>query len=598
MKFDQPTIVHTTVFPRVWLPEKEARPAHRDDPEDVKLSERLFSLAHDSYSWNRELFSERVDQLEGRSARYFEAQPGPFWWRLLAFVYVPLNYAIILCSPVFLIGLVALLYAWTWAAGFGLVPPFSNQPWLYDYFVYDAALVLAGAFALAVVVGFGFALYMACDPRSASARGFAYVAEDSTATIVFCGSKIRHHFTINAVVWPWIRPRRHAGFVRAWRHIQKDVEDWLKSELPNGGEIILTGHSLGGAIAQIAAYELRLPKLPLPNAYQVKHVVCWGSPRIGGARMRGLYRKSNKPNLHRNTRHIMRGGDIIPFLPPPPFYKHVGREFALSEDGVPVEGAAAPFWLSFLKIVQDVQEIWRKGPSSDGIFALEAASQNYTADGLMARRFARKFSRLKWLTWEPQSLPLAVVVTASFSAYGAYDHFVRLLIFGFYEHRKELYLRMLRWRARLTPAAAPRPPAAIPLLLGATLIDLNDGAYKEGMSQAFKRGHFPEWRLDRANPVLTAEQSEEIDIRAKAAFLNTGHILAAWATGHDIILERFKGDDYWNWHYAYGGSRDQAIEEVKQLLQRPLDDSASRETDMPRPAAPPLKPTSESPATE
>lgn len=186
MKIDRPTFINTIEYSPFGLSGNEDQRVVRD-PDDLKLLNQLLSLAtYESYKWSEKillserisLFSDRVEQLKGRSPAYFEAKPGPFWWRLLALVYVPLNFAIILCSLVFLTELVML----AWAVLFSLIPAFS---WFFDYFVYGAAIFLAGAFVLAVVVGFGFALVMAYNPRLASARGYAYVAEDSTAIIVF-----------------------------------------------------------------------------------------------------------------------------------------------------------------------------------------------------------------------------------------------------------------------------------------------------------------------------------------------------------------------------------------------------------------------------
>ena len=600
MKLIESNILHTSPLPRIWLHGKEQTyEVPGEELKDAELLALLAQLCLESYDWNEHQFAARVAQLGGHSAETFHAKPGPLWWRLLTFVLLPLNYAIIFCWFVFLIELLVL----TAALAVSLIAAYSIQPWFYDIVVY-AVIAMVWAFKLAVAVGLLVAFCLAVNPRWASGRGFGFVAEDSTAILILCGSHKKHHLAINAMVWPWYRPRRHAGFVRAWRHISRDVKVWLERVMPKGGDIILTGHSLGAGLAQLAAYEL-----PLAEKSRIKQVICFGSARIGSRKMRELYKQSAKPDLHLNTRHITHDDDAVPRLPPPLFYKHVGRGFELTSSGILVEGTAAPLWESFWEISDDVQSIWSGQKtatqlvapfghhqiSSQGVLSLNNFG-NYSADGARLLKFAQGVSFLRSMS--QISAPLVTIV---YYLSAAFYYYFRAFQKGFHDHKKELYSAALTLRAQLmreAPAARPRKPGPAPAPWpGGKLIDLNDGAYKkEGMSQSFKRGHFPKWRLDRANPVLTAEQSEEIDIRAKASFLNTGHILAAWARGHDIILERFKGDDYWNWHYAYGGSRDQAIEEIKQLLHLPLDDAASRETDIRPPAAPPLKPTSELPA--
>ena len=306
-------------------------------------------------------------------------------------------------------------------------------------------------------------------------------------------------------------------------------------------------------------------------------------------------RYADKPNLDWNTWHIARKGDSVPRLPPPPLYQHVGREFTSSEDGVIREIADPPYLFSFLNVYYDVRVIL-----NNGAFNLETERRKHTPDGLMARRIAEKLSFVSYVPSPWNNIVNIVVVIIVIT--GVFCYYVRAMITGFFKHAKELYYRTVgsrpdtvapatkRQNSKPGPAPAPWP--------GGKLIDLNDGQYKPwGFGKAMKVSGFEHWREERAVSDLTAEKSEEINGRARGSFLDTGHVLVAWSRGQDIFLERFKGDDYWIWPYTNSGSQDQAIEEVKQLLQQPLDDAASRETDMRAPTAPSVKPTSISPAT-
>lgn len=73
----------------------------------------------------------------------------------------------------------------------------------------------------------------------------------------------------------------HTGFWTGWQALEKGVVDTVTKLLKDvpSGEVYLIGHSLGAAIASIAA--LRLNML-LPKAAHIKGVWLFGSPRVGG----------------------------------------------------------------------------------------------------------------------------------------------------------------------------------------------------------------------------------------------------------------------------------------------------------------------------
>lgn len=62
----------------------------------------------------------------------------------------------------------------------------------------------------------------------------------------------------------------HGGFVRG----AVAVADALESEIPDGNSIVITGHSLGAAIAVLASQILRDKK------YTIDEVVLFGCPRV------------------------------------------------------------------------------------------------------------------------------------------------------------------------------------------------------------------------------------------------------------------------------------------------------------------------------
>ncbi|TWU71289.1 hypothetical protein ED733_001572 [Metarhizium rileyi] len=71
--------------------------------------------------------------------------------------------------------------------------------------------------------------------------------------------------------------KAHTGFLNGWNSIATDVERGLESALQSYPEYTITiaGHSLGGALGELAFGSLK-PK-PLP----VKQVLTYGAPRVG-----------------------------------------------------------------------------------------------------------------------------------------------------------------------------------------------------------------------------------------------------------------------------------------------------------------------------
>jgi hypothetical protein len=198
-----------------------------------------------------------------------------------------------------------------------------HVPYWIQFFLYELRVMLG----LAVFFGSLFGVLVFLFPWLASGRAFALVDPNGKfVTIIFCGSTFWDNFTINACILPYRQPLRHLGFHRAWSHIKPQIERWLAGALPKDAKLVLAGHSLGGALAEIAAYDLA-------DRFDVSLVLAFGSSRIGGPIMRELYKDRSKGALHRSTWHITPGDDAIPRLPPTRYFAHVGRGHLLSKTG-------------------------------------------------------------------------------------------------------------------------------------------------------------------------------------------------------------------------------------------------------------------------
>lgn len=116
----------------------------------------------------------------------------------------------------------------------------------------------------------------------------------------------------------------HSGFKDAvdtvWRQIMPIVQ-----QRPAGG-LFFTGHSLGGALAVIAA-ERAMREL----GAAATAVYTFGGPRVGGLDFFNSY----TPALGNCTFRMVHGDDIVPTVPPPLLntFLHVGRMNQCPTDG-------------------------------------------------------------------------------------------------------------------------------------------------------------------------------------------------------------------------------------------------------------------------
>ena len=107
----------------------------------------------------------------------------------------------------------------------------------------------------------------------------------------------------------------HSGFLDAFLDISATLESSIDNLLTTEQQLVLTGHSLGGALSTIAASEWR-------NRYDIRSVYTFGQPAVGNREFRdGMEFMKNL------IFRVVNDDDIVPRIPPG--YKHVGTRIKL-----------------------------------------------------------------------------------------------------------------------------------------------------------------------------------------------------------------------------------------------------------------------------
>ena len=111
------------------------------------------------------------------------------------------------------------------------------------------------------------------------------------------------------------RARVHVGFLKALDEVWGGVDEELARLAENNIPVWYTGHSLGAALATVAASR-RPPR----------QLVTFGSPRVGDE---GFSRTLEKVSVLRITNCC----DGVAAVPPPVFYCHVGQQYHFDHAG-------------------------------------------------------------------------------------------------------------------------------------------------------------------------------------------------------------------------------------------------------------------------
>jgi len=133
----------------------------------------------------------------------------------------------------------------------------------------------------------------------------------------------------------------HEGFYRAWLSV-RDLLPTTPALQNSSTPLVVTGHSLGGAMALLAAEGLH--KL----GCRVAAVYTFGGPRVGDA----LWAMGYDLALQARTWRVVDELDLVPRVPVLG-YRHAGHRVQLADNGMFVN---PPLWQL---AAQDLMQMWR-----------------------------------------------------------------------------------------------------------------------------------------------------------------------------------------------------------------------------------------------
>ena len=107
----------------------------------------------------------------------------------------------------------------------------------------------------------------------------------------------------------------HQGFNDALDEIWEELASYLKTIHTFPRRLWMTGHSLGAALATLAA----------DRYHDVQGLYTFGSPRVGDGQF--------KEQFSVNTYRVAHNNDIVCALPPPGIYQHVGELWYIDSSG-------------------------------------------------------------------------------------------------------------------------------------------------------------------------------------------------------------------------------------------------------------------------
>jgi len=194
----------------------------------------------------------------------------------------------------------------------------------------------------------GLSLVKWIENKKSDTQGFV-ATKGKTIYVVWRGSESKKDFqndaSIDKVSFLNDGEKVHIGFKYCWESVLGDTYDAIDTAIENlqdkTKDIVVCGHSLGGAVATLYAYSI---KKHYPH-YNVSSTTI-GSPRVGNKTFKENYDKSDIDTLR-----IVHNNDLVTHTPYIRFY-HVNHQVRLDNNGniLKNDKSLKSFWL-YLKAI-------------------------------------------------------------------------------------------------------------------------------------------------------------------------------------------------------------------------------------------------------
>jgi triacylglycerol lipase len=208
--------------------------------------------------------------------------------------------------------------------------------------------------------------------RSIDTQGYM-AANDGILLAAFRGSDniADWRANIQAVTDPGVLPgtQVHEGFQDAFQAGALAIGRLIERAWTHDQAIWITGHSLGGALAVLLAASLMQANIPVAGLYT------FGAPRVGNKRFEKIFNRDFPGASYR----VANTGDIVPHLPPEPFFSHTGKRVIFRADGSRTSSRSA--W----KEVKQTTWGWMGGVIGDRRLVIREAHRLNSETGYLQR---------------------------------------------------------------------------------------------------------------------------------------------------------------------------------------------------------------------
>jgi len=196
--------------------------------------------------------------------------------------------------------------------------------------------------------------------------------ENNTVYITFLGSATFTDWKHNFMFWkkPYKQMKNlffvHAGFLKIYKIVRDRIKDFLVKKTDEYSTIVITGHSLGGAIATICYEDVMFMKETSIIKDVVVLSVTTGAPRVFSFLSSSVLKKRMADKIN-----VVYKSDGVPTIPPVIFgYKHYGRTMQ--------SGKKNPLWVLHPSFVYNHDRHGYKDFANIGI--KETKENNYFYD--------------------------------------------------------------------------------------------------------------------------------------------------------------------------------------------------------------------------